>query len=169
VSRQVKRFMIDSIQASLSDIRDLLVVDVSRVSAVSINRIRHNLAERSIRLISVRNAVASRALVDLGLSCAEKVLVGPSAIVFGTDDISTISKEVSKCVLLDKAFEIRSGIADGRVLSAGDIDELIKSPGKAELLSRLSALMLGPGSRLASTISGSYGSLSSQIERRAEG
>lgn len=168
MSRHVKQLMINSIQSSLSTRQDLLVVDVSRVSAVSINRIRLNLAEKKIHLICVRNAVASRALSDLGLSCASQVLVGPSAIVFGCDDISTISKEVSKCFELDKSFEIKSGIADGRVLSANDIDSLIKSPGKSELLSQLSAVLLGPGRRIASTIAMTYGSVGSQIDRIAQ-
>ena len=165
MSRQVKSLMIESIQASLSDVRDILVVNVSRVSAVSINRIRLQLAQQNIHILFVKNAVASRVLSDLGLKFASQVLIGPSAIVFGDDDISTISKELSKCVSLDKEFEIRSGISDGRVLSASDVETLIKSPGKAELLSQLSAIILTPGCIVASSISGCYGSIGSQIDR----
>ncbi len=165
MSRHVKRMMIDSIQTSLADARDLLVVDVSRVSAVAINRIRLDLAEQRIRLVCVRNAVASRALSDLGLACASQVLIGPSAIVFGSDDLSTISKELSKCVAQDKGFEIRSGIADGQVLSRNDIDELVKSPGRAELLALLSARIIGPGGSVVAAVSNSYGSIAAQVER----
>lgn len=164
MSRQVKRMMIDSIQIDLSEVRDLLVVDISRVSAVSVNRIRMNLAEQRIRLKCVKNAVVTRALVDLGIS-ASPMLVGPSAIVFGSDDISTISKEVSKCAELHKEFEIKSGVADGRILSKNDIDILIKSPGKAELLSQLSQQINGPAGCLVSAVSNSYTSIAIQLHQ----
>ncbi len=165
MSRDVKRMMIDSIQMAIGDARDFLVVDVSRVSAESVNRIRLNLAEQRIRLICVRNAVASRALSDLGLECAAQVLVGPSALVFGGEDISSVSKEIAKCAEQDKGFEIKSGIAEGAVLSREDVDLLIKSPGRMELLSQLSACIVRPGIKLASTLSNSYGLLASQIDR----
>lgn len=165
MSMQVKRMMIDSIQFELAGIRDFLVVDISRVSAVSVNRIRMSLADQQIHLKFVRNAVVSRALVDLGFDCAAQVLVGPSALVFGDPDISTMSKEISKCAEAHKGFEIKAGVAGGRIVTRADIDVLIKSPDRMELLSQLSAQLIAPSRNLASTISRLYGSIASQVER----
>jgi len=167
MSRNIKRMMIDSIQEAISGEQNLLIVDVSRVSAVSVNRIRLDLADRGIKLLCVKNAVASRALIDLGLDCASRALVGPSALVFSADDIVTVSKELVKCVGVDKSFAIRSGIVDGQVLSSDDVDALSKSPGKSELLSLLSASILTPGRTLASALL-SYGVIIGQINRSSE-
>ena len=152
MSRHVKRLMMDSIQEALSGVRDLFVVDVSRVTAVSVNQIRLELADSGIRLLCVKNAVASRALIDLGLNCASQAFVGPSALVFSDDDIVTTIKQLVKCAGTHKLFNIRSGIVDGRLLSGGDIDIISKSPGKSELMSQLSACILSPGRAIASSL-----------------
>lgn len=163
MSRNVKKLMIDSIQHAISGKRDLLVVDVSKVSAVSVNKIRLDLSDRGITLLCVKNAVASRALADLGINSASEALVGPSALVFGSEDIVAISKVIMKCADDDKSFTIRSGIVEGRVLSSTDVEVLSKSPGKPELLSQLVSLILSPGARLSASIL-SYGSVIGQIE-----
>lgn len=165
MSRYVKRMMIDSIRVELSDVQDLLFVDISRVRAVSVNRIRMNLADHQIHMKCVGNSVVSQALIELGVNCASQMLTGPSAIVFGNHDISTLSKQLSKCIELHKDFEIKSGIECGRFLSRSDIDVLIKSPGRAELLSQLSSQIIGPSGRLVSTLSNSYSEIASQIHQ----
>lgn len=165
MSRYVKRMMIDSIRAELSDVQDLLFVDVSRVRAVSVNRIRMNLADHQIHLKCVNNSVVSQALIELGVNCASCMLTGPSAIVFGNHDISTLSKQLSKYSELHKDFEIKSGIASGRFLRRSDIEVLIKSPGRAELLSQISSQIIGPSGRLASTLSNSYSTIAGQIHQ----
>lgn len=168
MSRHIKRLMIDSIQEAISGVRDLVVVDVSRVTAVSVNRIRLDLADRGITLLCVKNAVASRALIDSGLDCASQAFVGPSALVFGVDDIVTTIKELVKCVDEYKLFSIRSGIVDGCILNSGDVDTLSKSPGKAELMSQLSGCVLSPGRSITSLLS-SCNVVVGQIERFSEG
>lgn len=165
MSRYVKRMMIDSIRVDLSGVQDLLFVDVSRVRAVSVNRIRMNLADHQIHLKCVSNCVVSQALIELGVNCASYMLTGPSAIVFGNHDISALSKQLSKCTELYKDFIIKSGIASGRFLRRSDIEILIKSPGRTELLSQLSSQIIGPSGRLASTLSNSYSAIASQIHQ----
>jgi large subunit ribosomal protein L10 len=167
MSRNIKRLMIDSIQEAISGVKDFLIVDVSRVTGMSVNRIRLDLADRGISFLCVKNAVASRALSDLGLGCASEALVGPSALVYGAEDIVAVSKEIVKYADSDKTFVVRSGIVDGRLLSSDDISVLSKSPGKPELLSQLSAYILSPGRTLTSQLS-SCGVVVGQIDRLSE-
>ena len=162
MSKIVKSLMIGSIQKAVSGTKDLFVVDVSRVSAVSVNRIRLDLADRGIKLLCVKNAIASRALLGLGLDSASRVFVGASALVFGADDVITISKELMKCTELYKSFRVCSGIVDGRLLNTGDVDSLSKCPGKSELLSQLSACILAPGRMISHALS-SYRVVAGQV------
>lgn len=167
MSRNIKSLMIDSIQKAVSGAKDLFVVDVSRVNALSVNRIRLDLAGRGIRLLFVKNAVASRALFDLGLDSASQAFIGASALAFGVDDVITISRELIKCAELHKSFAVRSGIVDGRFLSSSDVDALSKSPGKSELLSRLSACILAPSGAISQALS-SYRIIAGQIACSSE-
>ena len=162
MSRNIKSLMIDSIQKAVSGAKDLFVVDVSRVNALSVNRIRLDLAGRGIRLLFVKNAVASRALLDLGLDNVSQAFIGASALAFGVDDVITISRELMKCTELYNSFAVRSGIVDGRLLSSSDVNALSKSPGKSELLSQLSACILAPSRGVSQALS-SYRIIVGQI------
>lgn len=165
MSRDIKRMMIGSIQEAISGFKDVFVVDVSRVSALSVNRIRLDLADRGIRLLCVKNAIASRALMDFGLGCVSQAFSGASALVFGDGDIVSISKVLMQCTVVDKSFSIRSGIVDGRLLSTVDVDILSKTPGRSELLSQLSACMLSPSREIASVLSSYCSVIVAQIDR----
>ena len=163
MSMDIKRMMIGSIQEAISGFKDVFVVDVSRVSALSVNRIRLDLADRGIRLLCVKNAIASRALMDFGF-CVSQAFVGASALVFGDGDIVSISKVLMQCTVVDKSFAIRSGIVDGRLLSTSDVDILSKTPGRSELLSQLSACMLSPSREIASVLSSYCSVIVAQID-----
>lgn len=164
MSRDIKRMMIGSMQDAISGFKDLFVVDVSRVSALSVNRIRRDLADHGIRLLCVKNAVASRALMDLGLGCASQAFSGASALAFGDGDIVSISKVLMQCTAVDKSFAIRSGIVDGRLLSIDDVEVLSKTPGRSELLSQLSACILSPSREIASVLSSYCSVIVGQID-----
>ena len=153
MSRYVKRMMIDCISSAISKNRDLIVVDMSKVSAISVNRMRLDLAESGVTLLCVKNAVASRVLSDIGLTCATNVFIGPSALVYGVDDIVTIVKGLMKYEESYKPFTIRSAIIDGVFLNNDDVKVIGNGPGKMELLSQISALMLSPGRKIVSTLS----------------
>ena len=162
MSRKIKGLMIASIHQAMSGTKDLFVVDLSRVSAVSVNRMRLDLADHNIKILCVKNAIASRALLELGLNSAQQAFIGSSALAYGTGDVVAISRELIKCKDLYKTFSVRSGIVDRRVLSSGDVDTLSKSPGKSELQSHLSACILSTGQVILNTI-GSYQLVASQI------
>lgn len=163
MSRIIKGLMIKSIQDFFLNDRDMFVVDVSRVIATDINRIRLDFVDRGIRLVFIKNAVAYRALSDIGLDIASQAFAGSSAIALGGGDVITLSKELMKCTELHKSFHIRSGIVDGRLLSSSDVEALSKSPGKSEILSQLSACILRQ-SKDMSRILLSYSALASQID-----
>lgn len=163
MSRNIKRLMMDAIQLAVAGKSDLLVVDTSSVKGVSVNRMRVDFADRGITMLFVKNAVATRALIDLGIDCALQAFVGPSALVFGVDDIVTLSKQLRNCADMHKGFVIRSGIIEGRLLQCGEIVALSNSLTKPELLSQISGCLLAPGRVLASALSSNC-SIASQIE-----
>lgn len=164
MSRKIKSLMIASIHQAMSGTMNMFVVDMSRVSAVSVNRMRLDLADHNIKLLCVKNAIASRALLDLGLINAPQAFVGSSALAYGSDDVVAISKELIKCKDLYKTFFVRSGIVDGRILSSGDVDALSKSPGKPELQSLLSASIVSTSIAIMNAIA-SYRAVAGQIDR----
>ena len=97
--------MIDGIQKVVGDCREVVVLDVSKVDAVSANKLRLALRQKNIRLLGVKNAVARRALGQIGLSGVGASLVGPSTLAFGGEDIVALSRELTEWAKKIKALK----------------------------------------------------------------
>jgi len=157
MSKFVKQLMISDIQAELGDCREVLVVDVSKIGGVATNKWRLGLRKKQIRVIGVKNAVAKKALSDVGLTGINDVLKGPSAIVFGGEDIVALARELTESIKELKTLELKGGAMGATSLTAAQVEEISKSPGRKELLAQIAGLALSPGGRLASAIRGPGG------------
>ncbi len=168
MSKVVKRMMIDSIQGALGECREVLILDFSRLDGVAANQLRRNLRKKRITLLGVKNAVARRALNEIGLTGAADVLTGACTLVFGSDDIVALSKELTEWCEKLKAIEIRGGAIGATPLKPADVETLSKSPGRRELLSQIAGLIKSPGSRLVSAITGPGGKIVGQVKAIAD-
>jgi large subunit ribosomal protein L10 len=168
MSKVVKEMMITSIQSQLGECREVLILDASKLDAVAANRLRLDLRKKKITLLGVKNAVARRALSDIGLSGAADVLAGPCTLVYGGEDIVALSKELTEWCEKLKAIEIRGGAIGSTPLKPADVESLSKSPGRAELLSQIAGLILSPGGRLVGAITGVGGKIAGQVKTISE-
>ena len=168
MSKFVKDMMIDGIQKVVGDCREVVVIDVSKVDAVNANRLRSALRLKNIRLLGVKNAVARRALGQIGLSGVGKSLVGPSTLAFGGEDIVALSRELTGWADKIKTLEIKGGGLGDTSLTATDVETLSKSPGRKETLSQLVGLILSPGARVSGALLGAGGKLAGQVKTLSE-
>lgn len=169
MSKFVKSMMIADIQREVGETQEVLVIDTSKLSGVAINKWRLALHKKQIRLLGVKNAVARRALSDVGLSGVDGALSGPSTIVWGGEDIVALSREVSKWAEEVKEVTIKGGAIGSTPLSVKDVESLSKSPGRKELLSQLVGLILSPGARLAGAMLGPGGRVCGAVKAKGTG
>lgn len=161
--------MIDAIRDRVGETRDFLVVDSSRLDAVTDNRFRLALQERGITVLRVKNTLAEQALQQLGTGSIRHVSDGPSALVWGGEDAVALSKEIARWAKELEPLEIKGASIDGQALDAKQVESLSKSPGRLELLSQLSGLLLSPAARLSGALLGPAGILQGQIKTMSEG
>ena len=84
-----------------------------------------------------KNTLAKRAFEDLKVDNAE-YWEGPNAILFGSDLLEPI-KVLSKFATENDCVEIRTGFADGRVLTLDEIKTYASIPSKETMLTQISA------------------------------
>lgn len=172
MSKRVKQMLMDDIRQRLGESRDLLVVDSARLNGVTVNRLRLALREKSISLLTVPNRLAKRALEESGVTALDAFLDGPSTLIWGGEDIISLSKEISKWAKELGELQIKGGTVEGMPLTAEQVDELSKSPNREELIGQIVGLALSPGGRISAALLGPGGKLAGQIktvsERRSE-
>ncbi|MEZ6052334.1 MAG: 50S ribosomal protein L10 [Planctomycetaceae bacterium] len=167
MSKVVKEMMIREIKDRLGDCRDMLVVDTSRLDAITDNQFRLSLHQQGIGVLQVKNALARKAFEGSDVTL-DHCLAGPSTLIWGGEDAVALSKEISKWAKQLEPLQIKGASVDGLALDAAGVTALSKSPGRLELLSIISGQLLTPGAQLSGALLGPGGYLQGQLKKMAD-
>jgi len=168
MSKVVKRMMIDQIREQIGETKDLVVLDTSRMDAISDNQLRAELVAKGIRLVTVKNTLARLALKEAGIEPPEEAFAGPSTIALGSEDIVALSREMAQWAKKIDELEIKGGAVDGQGVDSSGIEAISKGPSRDELISQIVGLVLSPGARLSGALLGPGGYLCGQIKALAD-
>jgi large subunit ribosomal protein L10 len=170
MSKFVKDLLTTDLKKQLNGVGDALLVNVIGLNSIRTSKLRTELRKKNIKLEVIKNSMARRATEGTPIAPAFEGVEGTLAIVWGADDFVSLTKEI---VRLSEAkdfegFTTRGGAMDGAKVSPAEIKEISKWPSRVEQLSMLVGQILGPGSGLASQLSGGGGALVSQVKTHAE-
>jgi large subunit ribosomal protein L10 len=168
MSRRVKEMLIEDLGVRLKGVKDILVLDASKLDGVTANKLRLSMRKKKITALTVRNKLGRVALKNAGVTSLDPILEGPSTLVWGGEDIVALSKEIAKWAKDIEPLQIKGGTTEGSTLTKETVDELAKSPGRKELIGQIAAALMSPGAQLAGALVGPGRKLASQIEKVAE-
>lgn len=168
MSKVVKEMMIGEIESQLGDCRDLVVLDTSKLDAISTNKIRLQLMQKGIQFLGVKNSLARLALKKAGIEATGSILKGPSTLVWGGEDVVGLSREIAEWVKKVDKVQIKGGFVDGQGVSPEGVEEISKGPSRLELIGQLVGLVLSPGAQLAGALLGPGGTLCGQLKAMSE-
>jgi large subunit ribosomal protein L10 len=171
MSKYVKNLVAEHLRDRLRDIHNALLVNTVGLDANTNTRLRALLRSKNIQVMVVKNSLAARASEGTPLAPLFDGLSGTAAVCWGSEDIVSLAKEITKLVKDDKykPFEARGGVMDGQRLTAVEVEQVSKWPSRTEQLSILMGQILSPGANLASQLVSVGGALASQIEQKGEG
>jgi large subunit ribosomal protein L10 len=164
MGKHVKDMVIADIQSRIGDATDFIVVDASKLDAITANRWRLALRKERISALTVKNSVALNALRRRGINGLDPVLAGPSTLLWGCDDVVALSRSVAKWAKDIQKLQIKGASVEGQTLDAAAVETLSKSAGRRETIAELAGLMLAPGRQLAGCLQGPGGQLAGQLK-----
>ena len=93
----------------------------------------------------VKNRLFKRAAEAAGKPELADLLAGPTAIIFGYEDIIAPAKATTEYMRTARnTFAVRSGFLDGRMLTLADLQSLASLPPKPVLLAQIAGALQGP-------------------------
>src|SRR4051794_2316173 len=93
MSKQVKDLITKDLAGRFKDLDGVAVINPRGIGAIKNNLIRRRLHEKGLKMTVVKNTLARRAVADGSkLKGFDKLLDGPSAVVYGKQSISTIAR-----------------------------------------------------------------------------
>ena len=147
----------------------MAVINPRGINAIKNNQIRRRLREKGLRMTVVKNTLAKRAVGDGKLKGFDKLLDGPSAVIYGKASISTIARLLLDEKKIDEKIELRGIFFDGEVY-VGDkgVKQVSKLPTREEAIGQIVAPILGPGKSSPAHLQGPGRARSPRSSRRSK-
>ena len=136
-----KASVVSEIKDRLSNAKSVVMFDYRGLSVEEVTELRRKLREVGADYKVYKNTLTKRAADLLNLDFGES-LAGPSAISFGTDELSIV-KIISDFAKDHNALELKTGVIEGKVASLDDLKRYASIPSRDTLLTMLAAGLMG--------------------------
>jgi len=165
MSKRVKSFIEKEIGKRLDGIDGVAVINPRGINAIKNNLIRRRLREKGLRMTVVKNTLARRATKGAKIEGFDKLLDGPSAVIYGKASISTIARALLDEKKADETIELRGMFFDGEIY-IGDkgVKQVSTMPTREEAIGIVIAAALSPGKKLAGVFKGQASKIASIIK-----
>src|SRR5579884_2262610 len=156
---QIAQKLRDSKVAIFTNYRGLTVKDLAELRG----RLRPAKVDYQVVKNTLTRFAAQKAEVTVDLS---SVLEGPTALVFGYDDVVQAAKAINDYARGSRVLEIKAGLLENRLLSANEITSLASLPAKPALQGQVLGTMTAPIQNLLGVLNGAARDLLSVLKQR---
>lgn len=145
----VKRQSVEEITQNFKDAESAVVVDYRGLDVAEITALRKELRDNGINYKVYKNTMVRRAVADVELEGLNDILVGPTAIAFGKEDVVAPARILYDFAKDHKELEIKGGVIQGEVAAVEQLKELSTLPDHDGLISMLLSVLQAPIRNLA--------------------
>jgi len=141
--RPEKQAMYKEVQESVSGALYMLLADYKGMTMPETDEFKKLLRGANARVRVVKNSMFGRISGEMGCKGFDN-LSGPTTMIFGSGDVVEVAKILKKFSGDKQKPTVKGGVLEGSVLSANDVFELAKLPGKKELQAKLVGTLAAP-------------------------
>lgn len=166
MSKQIKQMEMEALRGAFRDVRDLVLLSTSGVSAQQDNQARLGLRKKNIRLRVVKNSLAKRVFSEMGLE-GPNFWEGPTLVAWGAGSLAELSRELDRVLNLRKNDKIKAkgALAEGQAIS---FQQALTMPTRAEAIGRVVGLVMAPAARVLGQLQSPGMRLAGQIRTLRE-
>ncbi|HZL35705.1 MAG TPA: 50S ribosomal protein L10 [Tepidisphaeraceae bacterium] len=166
MSKQVKDLITKELTERFAEIEGVGVINPRGIDAIKNNQLRRRLRENGLRMTVVKNTLVRRAVEGKKLQGFDKLLDGPSALIYGkAASISAVARMLLDEKRTNATLELRGIFFDGEIFSGeAGVKKVSTMPTREEAIGNLVGLILGPGRKLAGALKGPGGKLAAILK-----
>jgi large subunit ribosomal protein L10 len=139
-----KAKVVAGITEQFNNAESAVVVNYRGLTVDEVTALRKELREAGVKMEVIKNTYLRRAADAAGYEGLDEVFSGPTAIAFGSDDVTAPARIMKKFAKQYDALEIKGGFIQGKIASLEQIDELAGLPDKEGMLSMLLSVLQAP-------------------------
>jgi large subunit ribosomal protein L10 len=147
---EAKREMIDDLRAQLDASSTMIVSEYRGLKVKEISEIRRALRKQNVSYRVVKNRLMRIAAQDSPAAAAiSPLLVGPTAIAFGTDEAGTAKAVIDATKPYNRIVKITGGVLGTQAIDADAVTRLAALPSRETLLAEAIGAITAPMSTMA--------------------
>jgi large subunit ribosomal protein L10 len=150
--RSEKQQDLDKLKLELAKVSTVILTTFQGITVENDTKLRRAVQAAGGKYQVVKNTLAERAGAGTPAENLLKNLSGTNSIAYTQTDAVALAKALTKVAKDVPAFQFKSGLVEGRVISIAEIQQLANLPSKEELLSKIMFLLNAPAQRIASTL-----------------
>ena len=164
---EAKQATVAELREQLANNRTLIVSEYRGLTVREIGEIRRALRKQDVAYRVVKNRLMKIAAEDSVRSALEGLLVGPTAIAFGNDEVTT-AKVVLDTMRPYKQVRITGAVLGGRALDADNVSKLAALPGREVLLAQAIGAISAPMAETAGLLNASLQKTAALVQALAD-
>jgi large subunit ribosomal protein L10 len=150
--RSEKQQDLEKLKLELAKVSTVILTTFQGITVEADTKLRRAVQAAGGKYQVVKNTLAERAGAGTPAENLLKNLSGTNSIAFTETDAVALAKALTKVAKEVPAFQFKSGVVEGRVISIAEIQQLANLPSKEELLSKIMFLLNAPAQRIAGTL-----------------
>lgn len=151
---EAKRLIVDELKDKMEKSKAMVFYDYRGLTVAEVTELRNSFRSAGVEYHVIKNSMLKRAADQLGFSDLGSYISGPMAVAFGYGDPVAPAKVLVEFVKKVKKTEIKSGILEGRVITAESVTSLAELPSREQLLAQLAGTLNAPVTAFARSLSG---------------
>ena len=147
--RSEKQADLDKLKSELARVSTVILTTFQGIKVDEDTKLRRAVQAAGGKYKVVKNTLAERAGAGTPAENLLKNLTGTNSLAYTEADPVALAKAITKIAKDVPAFQFKSGVVEGRVVSIADIKQLANLPSKDELISKIMFLLNAPAQRVA--------------------
>jgi large subunit ribosomal protein L10 len=143
---------LDKLKTELAKVSTVILTTFQGITVENDTKLRRAVQAAGGKYQVVKNTIAERAGAGTPAEGVLKNLKGTHSIAYTMTDPVALAKALTKVAKDVPAFQFKSGVVEGRVVSIADIQQLANMPSKEELISKIMFLLNAPAQRIATAL-----------------
>jgi large subunit ribosomal protein L10 len=143
---------LDSLKTELAKVSTVILTTFQGITVEQDTKLRRAVQAAGGKYQVVKNTLAELAGSGTPAEGVLKNLKGTHSIAYTQTDPVALAKALTKIAKDVPAFQFKSGVVEGRVISISEIKQLADMPSKEELISKIMFLLNAPAQRIATAL-----------------
>jgi len=140
---------LDKLKTELAKVSTVILTTFQGITVEEDTKLRRAVQAAGGKYQVVKNTLAQLAGNGTPAEGVLKNLKGTHSIAYTQTDPVALAKALTKIAKDVPAFQFKSGVVEGKVISIAEIKQLAEMPSKEELISKIMFLLNAPAQRIA--------------------